>query len=192
MLGAPRRHRLCRRARAEGKARVNVSCCRPRPLSPSAARCSRCRSPYLNIALEGMFEMPGPREGGGLGPRFKPSTSSARDSITGRACGAGGLLLQGLLAATRYQRRAGLVRRSVGQLRNSSRATWQADGADSPPHPRDQRERRARRVLPTGRYRPRKARKPIAFEPFHVLSRPPLRAFPLGHGGPGRREVADP
>jgi threonine synthase len=66
---------------------------------------------------------------------------------------------KGYFAATQQQRRHGVVLRSFGKLRQHlCRLRREAHGtSDSSARARDQREQRARRVLRTGRYRPRKA-----------------------------------
>ena len=68
----------------------------------------------------------------------------------GAAAGAGRLLLRRLLPGHEVERRAGQLRRALGQLRQHLRRPRGAhDGpADRAPGAGDQRERRARRVLP--------------------------------------------
>ncbi len=104
--------------------------------------------------------LPGHRQGGQQRPRRSSrSTASARST---RSTGRGSrrrssTTSRATLPPPRSNERAGVLRRAVGQFRQHLRRPRRAhDGpADQAADPRHQRERRAGRVLPTGRYRPR-------------------------------------
>ena len=150
------RHRLggrARDARQEEPARVHALAARAHEPVPGGADVQPAGRQHPQPRARGRVRrLPGHRQGGRRRRRIQappPHRHRQLDQLGARR-GAGGVLLQGLLRRHRVGRRAGLVRRALGQLRQHLRRPRGAlDGAADPaPDPGQQRERRAGRVLP--------------------------------------------
>ena len=154
-LGRHRQRRRIRDARQARRAGLHALAARPHERRSSRRRCSACRTPNIhNIAIEGVFDDCQDivkAVSNDLDVQARAIASAPSTRSTGRGCWRRSCTTSpATSAATRAQRRAGRLHRAVGQLRQHLRRPRRAhDGpADPAAGARDQRERRARRVLP--------------------------------------------